>query len=73
MKIQTAIAHTLTAIGVAPTRYTHGDLAVTSPVDGRVVAQVHTTPLAEVDTIIDQASTAFQAWRQVPAPRRGEL
>ena len=73
MEIQTAIAHTLTAIGVAPTRYTQGDLAVTSPVDGRVVAQVHTTPVAEVDTIIDQASKAFQAWRQIPAPRRGEL
>jgi aldehyde dehydrogenase (NAD+) len=73
MNIQTAVTDLLTHMGVAPALYTNGDLAVTSPVDGKIVAQVHTTPTAEVDTLVAQSTTAFQAWRQVPAPRRGEL
>ena len=73
MDIQTSVIEVLRQLGVDPGLYTSGDLTVTSPVDGQVVARVHTTPVAAVSTLVNQATMAFQAWRQVPAPRRGEL
>ncbi|MFN5885815.1 MAG: aldehyde dehydrogenase family protein, partial [Bacteroidota bacterium] len=44
-----------------------------SPVDGKLIAAVnHTTP-AEYEKLILAASKAFEAWRLVPAPKRGEI
>ncbi|MFN5665379.1 MAG: aldehyde dehydrogenase family protein, partial [Bacteroidota bacterium] len=44
-----------------------------SPVDGKLIAAVnHTTP-AEYEKVILAASKAFEAWRLVPAPKRGEI
>lgn len=50
-----------------------GDLAVISPIDGSVLARVKTDGPAQVEAKIAASVLAFQAWRQVPAPRRGEL
>ncbi|MBN8292401.1 aldehyde dehydrogenase family protein [Rhodobacter sp. NTK016B] len=50
-----------------------GTLAVTSPIDGAVIAELTETPVGDMPAIIARASTAFDAWRRVPAPRRGEL
>lgn len=50
-----------------------GDLPVSSPVDGREAGSVRRTSPEGAATIIDQAHRAFQQWRTVPAPRRGEL
>lgn len=50
-----------------------GDLEVTSPIDGEVIAQV---PLDTPESLSDKiaaAEKAFKSWRLVPAPRRGEL
>ncbi|WP_113911890.1 aldehyde dehydrogenase family protein [Roseovarius dicentrarchi] len=52
---------------------TGGTLAVHSPVDGSQMAKLVETKAADMDTVIANANTAFRAWRQVPAPRRGEL
>lgn len=52
---------------------TGGTLRVTSPIDGRQLAEVHETPVAEMGAIIARSRTAFKDWRVVPAPRRGEL
>ncbi len=52
---------------------TGGTLAVHSPVDGSQMAKLVETKLGDMDTVIANAQTAFKAWRQVPAPRRGEL
>lgn len=49
------------------------DLSVSSPVDGSALASLRFDSAAEVDAKITQAVTAFQAWRLIPAPRRGEL
>ncbi|MCE6984042.1 aldehyde dehydrogenase family protein, partial [Pseudomonas frederiksbergensis] len=43
------------------------------PIDGSAIASVHLESKAQVTAKIDQAEKAFQAWRNVPAPRRGEL
>ena len=60
-------------LGLKPDDLADGDLAVRSPVDGAEIARVRSdTPLGAEQKIAG-ASAAFAAWRNVPAPRRGEL
>ncbi|MGL5010380.1 MAG: L-piperidine-6-carboxylate dehydrogenase [Paracoccaceae bacterium] len=66
-------AQTLAAAGLVAADITGGSLQVHSPIDGTLVANVHETPLAEMPAVIARAQSAFKAWRDVPAPRRGEL
>lgn len=63
----------LKAAGLDPAELDSGDLPVHSPVDGSLIASVRTTPLVAMDKVIADADKAFQLWRSVPAPRRGEL
>ncbi|WP_193142944.1 aldehyde dehydrogenase family protein [Meridianimarinicoccus sp. MJW13] len=63
----------LTACGLTTAQTTGGDLPVTTPVDGSEIARVHSQSPEEATATIARARTAFEAWRQVPAPRRGEL
>ncbi|OGB33634.1 MAG: aldehyde dehydrogenase [Burkholderiales bacterium RIFCSPLOWO2_12_FULL_61_40] len=65
----------LTRLGIANTDAdtAKGALAVRSPVDGAHIASVHTQSVADVNHAVEQGHGAFLAWRQVPAPRRGEL
>ncbi|MBP6302101.1 MAG: aldehyde dehydrogenase family protein [Bacteroidia bacterium] len=44
-----------------------------SPADGKKIASVTTTTAAEYETIITTAQAAFEVWRKIPAPRRGEI
>jgi aldehyde dehydrogenase (NAD+) len=44
-----------------------------SPVDGRYIGSVSSTTHDEYEAIVAKASAAFQYWRSVPAPKRGEL
>jgi aldehyde dehydrogenase (NAD+) len=44
-----------------------------SPVDGQLIGKVSTTTPEEYERIIAQAQKAFQYWRRVPAPKRGEI
>ncbi|TAL90100.1 MAG: aldehyde dehydrogenase family protein [Candidimonas sp.] len=66
-------AELLNRLGLAPSSLTGGTLAVHSPLDGAVIARVHEHTVTEVQAAIGRAHGAFTAWRQVPAPRRGEL
>ncbi|MGA1328126.1 MAG: aldehyde dehydrogenase family protein [Rubrivivax sp.] len=50
-----------------------GDLEVRSPIDGATLAHVPQTPSDELPALVDRAQAAFAVWREVPAPRRGEL
>jgi aldehyde dehydrogenase (NAD+) len=54
-------------------RATGPSFAVYSPIDGRAIATIPTMQSGEVEATIDEAARAFLAWRQVPAPRRGEM
>ncbi|PJY98209.1 aldehyde dehydrogenase family protein [Pseudomonas donghuensis] len=63
----------LDRLGVPAAAYTHGNHPVHTPIDGSAIASVHLESKAQVTAKIDQAEKAFQAWRNVPAPRRGEL
>jgi aldehyde dehydrogenase (NAD+) len=50
-----------------------GILHVRSPVDGKELARLTETPLADVKDIIKNAHATFLEWRLIPAPKRGEL
>ena len=50
-----------------------GDLAVFSPIDGVHIANVKMDSETDVAQKVTDSVAAFQAWRNVPAPRRGEL
>ncbi|SUO97062.1 L-piperidine-6-carboxylate dehydrogenase [Suttonella ornithocola] len=62
----------LKKLGVSETAL-NGALAVHSPIDGKVLATVKEQSVADVDNAIGKAQVAFKKWRNVPAPRRGEL
>ena len=66
-------ARVLARLGVAESLWTGGSRPVRSPVTGEVMARVRDTSPAEVAAAVEVAHQAFLAWRDVPAPRRGEL
>ncbi len=49
------------------------ELEVITPIDGSHIATVRQVTEDEYDQIADRAHEAFLRWRQVPAPKRGEL
>jgi aldehyde dehydrogenase (NAD+) len=75
----------ITALGLADnasgTYLGHGewsstrDAGVIEPVNpstGEVLARVQAASEADYETIVERAQAAFQVWRNIPAPRRGE-
>ncbi|SLN68113.1 Succinate-semialdehyde dehydrogenase [NADP(+)] [Falsiruegeria litorea R37] len=63
----------LTAAGLTETELTGGTLSVTTPIDGSEIARLSMHSVADAQAQIVAANEAFQAWRSMPAPRRGEL
>ena len=44
-----------------------------SPVDGKLIASVKSATALDYDRVIKTAQAAFLEWRQIPAPKRGEV
>jgi len=44
-----------------------------SPIDGRPLASVEQITGREINVIIERAADAFARWRDIPAPRRGQV
>lgn len=63
----------MTAMGVKDDQYQNGDFAVHTPTDGSVIGHVTLHSTDDVQTAVNDAKSAFTAWRTVPAPKRGEL
>lgn len=63
----------LSRLGVTEDRFINGDTSVVSPVTGEEIARVTTVTTSGAEAAMSAAVTAFRAWRDVPAPRRGEL
>ncbi|MEE8294965.1 MAG: aldehyde dehydrogenase family protein [Sphingomonadales bacterium] len=61
------------AMGMDPKQFEEGDLEVTSPIDGEVLGRVQQDTKKTLDKKIALAAKAFEAWKVVPAPERGEL
>ena len=64
------IGELLARLGVSTS---NGTLASHSPIDGAPLGRVAEAAPAEVDAAAARAVAAFERWRTVPAPRRGEL
>jgi aldehyde dehydrogenase (NAD+) len=50
-----------------------GRLESISPIDGRVIAAVEQVSKQGCETVLLKAQKAFETWRNVPAPKRGEV
>jgi len=44
-----------------------------SPVDGQLIAKVKTTSAADYEKVMQASTEAFQSFRLIPAPQRGEI
>jgi aldehyde dehydrogenase (NAD+) len=80
MTVQTPIgsaraetAELLGRLGVPEALWTGGARPVRSAVTGEIIGEVHDTTPAAVAKAVEAAHEAYLAWRNVPAPRRGEL
>ena len=68
-----AATELLVRLGVDSSLVSDGDLVVRTPITGEEIGRVARTDAAATDGAVARAATAFEAWREVPAPRRGEL
>ena len=71
MTIAHETAALLRQLGVADSAFTGGDLIAYSPIDGGAIGAVHGATV--IDAVLGRADAAFRVWRNVPAPKRGEL
>jgi len=67
------IAPLLQELGVDRGAHAGADLTVRTPIDGSVLATLRADDAASIAARVAAAHAAFAAWRDVPAPRRGEL
>ena len=44
-----------------------------SPVDGKLIGKVSVTTKAQYDAAVQEAQESFKIWRNMPAPKRGEI
>ncbi|MCB0760416.1 MAG: aldehyde dehydrogenase family protein [Flavobacteriales bacterium] len=62
--------------GTSTGRQTSGEgelISSFSPVDGQLIGKVTTTTPAEYEQVIATAQNAYTTWRNMPAPKRGEI
>ncbi|WP_375411711.1 aldehyde dehydrogenase family protein [uncultured Bradyrhizobium sp.] len=60
-------------LAVPQASYRSGTLRVRSPITGEVVAEVVQSDAADTAEMIERAHKAYLVWRNVAAPKRGEL
>ena len=63
----------LRRLGVPEAAFAGAGLATRSPIDGSAGVVVAEADSAAADAAVARSVEAFQAWKRVPAPRRGEL
>jgi aldehyde dehydrogenase (NAD+) len=71
--VTTSASDLLERLGVDTATVTDGELAVRTPITGEEIARVARTTEAETRAAVARAVAAFEVWRDMPAPRRGEL
>ncbi|MCG8411555.1 MAG: aldehyde dehydrogenase family protein [Bacteroidales bacterium] len=53
---------------------TQGKVTVSvSPIDGKEIAKIKNATIDDYETVVKKAQEAFKIWREVPAPKRGEI
>src|SRR5215469_11959787 len=66
----TSASELLSKLGVEAS---HGEHGVRSPIDGQEIGRIRFDDTKSIDAKITASAEAFQHWRAVPAPQRGEL
>ncbi len=69
----TSAADLLERLGVDPETTAAGDLVVRTPITGEEIARVARTDAVATKAAVGRAAAAFQTWRDLPGPHRGEL
>ncbi len=72
-ELASTAADILKVLGVPRAAYAGGAFPVTTPISGEAIGRVDHLGQREVDSTIEVAHDAFLEWRDVPAPKRGEL
>lgn len=67
------IQDVLKELGVDLTPWAGSQIHSVSPIDGKTMASLAADDAAKVNARIGAAHAAYLTWREVPAPRRGEL
>jgi aldehyde dehydrogenase (NAD+) len=73
MSLAAETARLLAELGVPERAFSSGVHAVNSPIDGGRIGRIALAGGKEMRQAIARASAAAVAWRDAPAPRRGEL
>jgi aldehyde dehydrogenase (NAD+) len=68
-----AIDDIFSRLGLDRSALADGDLPVRTPITGELLARLTRTDDAGTDAAVTRSCSAFAIWRDVPAPRRGEL
>jgi aldehyde dehydrogenase (NAD+) len=63
----------LSRLGVPAAAFSAKGLPTRSPIDGSAGEAVRADEAFDIDAALSAAGIAFDVWRRVPAPRRGEL
>jgi aldehyde dehydrogenase (NAD+) len=63
----------LAELGVDESAYSGGSFANRTPITGEVMAELRWHDEAAASAVIEKARAAFEEWRLVPAPKRGEF
>ena len=71
--LSASVRSILDQLGLPATAHDRGDIVVRSPIDGSAIGRVAAHGPQQLGEIVLRAQQAFEAWRLVPAPRRGEL
>src|SRR5262245_16222988 len=67
------IAALLKNLSVDVKKHRGRDVIARSPIDGAKLAALKADSVTTLDAKLKKAAQAFEAWRAVPAPKRGEL
>jgi len=68
-----SLRRVLKELGVKTDKYKGADLHIYSPIDGSEIANLHIDDSSSAAHKIKHSVAAFEIWRDVPAPKRGEL
>jgi aldehyde dehydrogenase (NAD+) len=63
----------LSRLGVPQSAFARAGIPASSPITGELIAHVGITSADEASAAVGRAARAFEAWRTVPPPRRGEF
>jgi aldehyde dehydrogenase (NAD+) len=63
----------LARLDLDATALSDGDLEVRTPITGEPIARLHSATPEQAEASIARSAEAFLAWRELPAPHRGEL